>query len=179
MTQEHPITPPPPHLLKKFSAQAQDEAKKRNGAGYLKTFATLCIEWAMNSQPTPNDRQIRSSEICPPPELVRQWMERTEYDEHTWFYESYIAEQAARWGADRELEACCEWLVKNGWFEPRGKCITNLRAARRPKPMSLKKQALKELKDWTDEKHGPGGEVSLCEGLSVAIVREALESLPD
>jgi hypothetical protein len=34
--------------------------------------------------------------ITPPFDLVRQWMERTEYDEHTWFYEMYIAEQAAQ-----------------------------------------------------------------------------------
>jgi hypothetical protein len=70
MTNQHPITPPPPHLLKKFSAQAQAEANKRNGTGYLKTVATLCIEWFVNSQSTSNDRQIRSSEITPPPELV-------------------------------------------------------------------------------------------------------------
>ena len=138
MTDQHPITPPP-HLLKKFSAQAQDETKKRNGAGYLKTFATLCIEWALNSQPTPNDRQIRSSEITPPPELVRQWMERTEYDEHTWFYESYIAEQAARWGANQELDACCKDIfeiiagvyagrVIEDWSE----LISLLRDGRRP-----------------------------------------------
>jgi hypothetical protein len=67
MTNQHPITPPPPHLLKKFSAQAQAEANKRNGTGYLKTVATLCIEWFVNSQSTSNDRQIRSSEIEPPP----------------------------------------------------------------------------------------------------------------
>ena len=70
--QQHPITPPPPHLLKKFSAQAQAEASKRNGAGYLKTVATLCIEWFVNSQSTSNDRQIRSSEIAPPPTLKEQ-----------------------------------------------------------------------------------------------------------
>ena len=46
-------------------------------------------------------------------------------------------------------------------------------------PPSLKEQALKELKDWTNEKHGPGGEVFLCEGLSVDIIRRALESLPE
>jgi hypothetical protein len=73
MSQQHPITPPPPHLLKKFSAQAQAEANKRNGTGYLKTVATLCIEWFVNSQSTSNDRQIRSSEIEPPTELVREW----------------------------------------------------------------------------------------------------------
>jgi hypothetical protein len=78
--QQHPITPPPPHLLKKFSAQAQAEASKRNGAGYLKTVATLCIEWFVNSQSTSNDRQIRSSEITPPPELVQQWWAEETYD---------------------------------------------------------------------------------------------------
>ena len=80
--------------------------------------------------------------ITPPPELVRQWMERTEYDEHTWFYESYIAEQAARWGADQELEACCEWLVRNYNYPEVG---NPLRDARRPEPPSLKEQALQAL----------------------------------
>jgi len=79
-----------------------------------------------------------ANSITPPPELVRQWMERTEYYEHTWFYESYIAEQAARWGADQELEACCEWFVRD-WTDI--ETADNLRAARRPKPPSLKEQA--------------------------------------
>ena len=83
----------------------------------------------------------RQHPITPPPELVRQWMERTEYDEHTWFYESYIAEEAARWGADQELEACCEWLsARTGFMDAH-----DLRAARRPKPPSLKEQALAAL----------------------------------
>jgi hypothetical protein len=72
MTQDHLITPPPPHLLKKFSAQAREESNKRNGAGYLKTFATLCIEWAINCQATSNLSQIRSSEIQPPPGLLAE-----------------------------------------------------------------------------------------------------------
>jgi hypothetical protein len=80
--------------------------------------------------------------ITPPPELVRKWMERTEYDEDTWFYESYIAEQAAQWGAGQELQACCEWLEQNvgRWEIPMA-----LREARRPKPPSLKEQSLKHL----------------------------------
>ena len=133
MTDKHPITPPPPHLLKKFSAQAQDEAKKRNGAGYLKTFATLCIEWAVNSETTSNDRQIRSSEIEPPSELVYQWR-----DSGGGFDDVDFATQAARWGADQELEACCEHL-KRIWAP--SDTIDSLRAARRPKPPSLKEQA--------------------------------------
>jgi len=83
--------------------------------------------------------------ITPPPELVRQWMERTEYDEHTWFYESYIAEQAARWGADQELEACCEWTYRQ--FKLGLQWSKDLRAARRPKPPSLKEQALAALSE--------------------------------
>jgi hypothetical protein len=83
--------------------------------------------------------------ITPPPELVREWMERTEYDEHTWFYESYIAERAAQWGADQELEACCEWMTSMGYWGDDGKAIPALRAARRPKLPSLKGQALEIL----------------------------------
>jgi hypothetical protein len=146
MTQTHPITPPPPHLLKKFSAQAQDEAKKRNGAGYLKTFATLCIEWALNSQPTPNDRQIRSSEITPPPALRQLWAQQAQRmnprDPIAW--QEHIANQAAQWGADQELEACCEWLKKNI------EChitIGFLRDARRPEPPSLKERLSKAIID--------------------------------
>ena len=68
--------------------------------------------------------------ITPPPELVRQWMEHTEYDEHTWFYESYIAEQAAQWGADQELVACCHYFAR----DLRESLALELRAARRPEP---------------------------------------------
>ena len=50
--------------------------------------------------------------MTPPPELVRTWMDRTEHDKDTWFYESYIAEQAARWGADQELDACCNDILE-------------------------------------------------------------------
>ena len=146
MTNQHPITPPPPHLLKKFSAQAQAEANKRNGTGYLKTVATLCIEWFVNSQSTSNDRQIRSSEIEPPPELVEQWeeqfLERPTIN-GCWI-QSYIATQAARWGADMELEACCEWFANDAVSEVVS-VVAELRAARRPEPQTLNSVALQML----------------------------------
>jgi hypothetical protein len=41
--------------------------------------------------------------ITPPPELVQEWA-------HSSPNELFIAHQAARWGADQELKACCEWL---------------------------------------------------------------------
>ena len=69
--------------------------------------------------------------ITPPPELVHKWiMEATE--------PSYVPTQAARWGADQELEACCEWLVA----DDRKNVSKHLRAARRPKPPSLKETML-------------------------------------
>jgi hypothetical protein len=108
-----------------------------------------------------------TSEITPPPELFKQW-EGTP--------RSLAFEAAYRAGADAELEACCEQLRSLG---PGQQTIDRLRTARRPKPLSLKEAALKELKDWTDEKHGPGGEVYLCEGLNVARIRNALEQLDD
>jgi hypothetical protein len=116
--------------------------------------------------------------LTPPPEMIARW-------EKDWHHakvkhvqlEDHIATQAARWGADQELEACCEWMANR--YGDESHAIGLLRAARRPNPPSLKQQALKELKDWTDEKHGPGGEVHLCEGLSVAIIRRALEQLDD
>jgi hypothetical protein len=82
--------------------------------------------------------------ITPSPELVQQWMAE--------FYGTVvapgeattdIATRAAQWGADQELEACCEWVSKYlpylGDFPmPEDK----LRAVRRPNPPSLKEQAL-------------------------------------
>lgn len=84
--------------------------------------------------------------ITPPPELVQQWLAEGHHQDYCSATEHAIA-QAARWGADQELEACCEWVNDN--FDH---CISTdrsdwLRAARRPKPPSLKKQALKALED--------------------------------
>ena len=174
MTQEHPITPPPPHLLKKFSAQAQDEAKKRNGAGYLKTFAILCIEWAMNSKTTPNDRQIRSSEIEPSSELVEQWRDQAPEGKGCQIRETWLATQAARWGADQELEACCVWLED---FNCSKRFTAELRTARRPKPSSLKEQALQALANADGADHPVV--VTVLTADQHALIRKALEQLDD
>ena len=147
MTQEHPITPPPPHLLKKFSWQAREESNKRNGAGYLKTFARLCIEWA-NSKSTSSLSQIRSSEIQPPPELFADWLRQAfEYNPHDHspgVLSGFMARKAAQWGADQELEACCEWLDREGWSGE----SHSLRAARRLQPPTLQERALQLLERY-------------------------------
>jgi len=83
--------------------------------------------------------------IAPPPEVIGEWwiawdaLDESERPR----LEDFIAARAAQWGADQELKACCEWLDREGWSgESR-----QLRATRRPKPPSLKEQAIAVLED--------------------------------
>lgn len=86
--------------------------------------------------------------ITPSPEMVEQWMKQwrdTSYNPFHFY--CYIAARAAQWGADQELEACCDWLfrepVTHEIVGRDGRYLDfELRAARRPKPPSLKEQAL-------------------------------------
>ena len=108
--------------------------------------------------------------ITPPPELVEQWIEQGVSRPPSADYMTCFATLAARWGADQELEACCEWL--HAWTQdkhPGG--IKNLRAARRPKPPSLKEQALDML-----SQHNDGWAPSAKEWDTI---RRALEQLHD
>ena len=79
--------------------------------------------------------------ITPPSELVEQWKQQwLNATARNIDLATYISIQAYRAGADQELEACCEWLHSKG--SPNA---PRLRAARRPKPPSLKEQALAKL----------------------------------
>ena len=107
--------------------------------------------------------------ITPPPELFEQWEAETAHttNDESW----HVAVQAARWGADQELEACCEWLCA----VERWKTVADrLRYARRPKPPSLKEQALEMLECIPT--HDSGGRPN---GIDVSIIRRALEQLDD
>ena len=110
--------------------------------------------------------------ITPPPELVGQWItEAADLQLLTPSNLSHLATQAARWGADQELEACCEWLV-NSLSEDPQEVSQELRTARRPKPPSLKEQALDALRE---------AESTGClyvNGRS-DLIRKALEALPN
>ena len=55
-----------------------------------------------------------------------------------------IATKAAQWGADQELKACCEWFSADAVSEVID-VVSELRAARRPKPPSLNSIALQML----------------------------------
>jgi hypothetical protein len=103
--------------------------------------------------------------ITPPRELVREWYGSEDCPDGANALANYLCTQAAQWGADQELEACCEWL------DARWGAKKQLRAARRPKPPSLKKQALAVIENF-----------AICDHLSPqdsATIRRALEALDD
>ena len=87
---------------------------------------------------------ISSSPITPPTELVEKWHDAwiDAKVKHNGLMD-FIATQAAQWGADQELEACRDWLFLNGYGY--ASTISKLITARRPKPPSLKEQALAAL----------------------------------
>ena len=84
--------------------------------------------------------------ITPPPELVEQWRnEWIERREPSGWVGYYIAIQAARWGADQQLELDARWLDHNALNETHLKITPIgdvLKEAMRPKPPSLKELAL-------------------------------------
>jgi hypothetical protein len=111
--------------------------------------------------------------IAPPPELVLRW-------EHEWNTlgrrhpdatntASYVATRAAQWGADRELEACCQWLC-TGYADT----AEHLRTARRPQPSSLKLQALAALYAVVT-----GANDTREQRQDLETIRRALEALPN
>lgn len=111
--------------------------------------------------------------ITPPPELLQQWA--TEYwgnpGESIGKGEKYIAIQAARWGADQELEACVNY-VDNAVS---GNKARALRAARRPKPPSFAEDALEALEVEDDSMPLR----SLKRAQRFALIRAALERLKE
>jgi hypothetical protein len=104
--------------------------------------------------------------ITPPPEMVQKWLAEIWHEGtpvRVALSDEYIATRAAQWGADQELEACCADLrtiygiQMSKW----------LRSMRRPKPPSLKEQALRRLDYVT------------AFGDDKDIIRRALESIND
>ena len=110
---------------------------------------------------------INEPPITPPPELVQQWdIEGRHQDYCT--VASHIAARAAQWGADQELEACCEYVYERLKLTTVACIAQELRAVRRPKEPSLKEQALEQMEAL--ESHG----AALC---NLGVLRRALEAL--
>jgi hypothetical protein len=111
-------------------------------------------------------------------ELVQRFMHEAGFpiadpDDEMIFPEAKFMKLASRLvqhGADQELEACC-LLLDNGEHAASYGChdSTSLRAARRPKPPSLKEQALAVLDDCADR----------LDGAHENTIRRALEALPN
>ncbi len=112
----------------------------------------------------------------PPPELVLQWIgehfDCTAGGELS-DLERFLTIRAAQWGADQELEACCEWLASQPLSMRK---IPDLRFFRRPKSASLKDQAKQA---WLRFMNTDGHDSAEDEEYDVEIIRRALESLPD
>lgn len=106
--------------------------------------------------------EIDPHPAIPPADLLKEW-------EDLWFDEQEHADvlliRAFQAGADQELEACCEWADIS--LDLGG--ATSLRAVRRPKPPSLKEQALQTLKYPKD----------FWSETEVDTIRRALEALSD
>ena len=122
---------------------------------------------------------MKTNPITPPPELVEQWEEQwCDMPVIRPSINSYIATQAAQWGADQEMKACC-LLLDDGEHSASYGCHngTSLRAARRPKPPSLKAQALQAAQRFYANGHEDCNDEEVKDDFD--IIRRALESLPD
>ena len=102
--------------------------------------------------------------IAPPPDLREQWLQSP--------HDALV--QAARWGADQQLQLDAKWLDHNALNETHLKITPIgdvLKEAMRPKPPSLKEQALLAIDTAVaDGRLSP--DVS-------NVVRRALEQLDD
>jgi hypothetical protein len=109
--------------------------------------------------------------ITPPEELVDQWndtyYEPNRPNKESVYLRHYIAIEAARWGADQELEACVNYI--DTYISGNG--ARAMRKMRRPKPPSLKEQALLAIDTAVAD-----GRLS---AVVADVVRRALEQLDD
>jgi hypothetical protein len=106
--------------------------------------------------------------IIPSADLILQWRTQWQNDNEEIEITNLIY-QAARWGGDQELEACCNWLEQNQSTDPE-ETVEKLYEERRGDGLTVKEQALQAL------------EVLVEEGLdkkSYDVLLDALESLPD
>ena len=117
----------------------------------------------MTDQPSNN---FPSDVFYPPNELVDTWANKYEGHMPEWVLR-HLAAEAAQWGADQELEACCALIDDWGLDLDED----DFRAARRPEPISLKKLALERC-DQLEE-------LDILTEETLGILRSALKELPN
>jgi len=111
--------------------------------------------------------------ITPLPELVQQWIGNyygCPVSGELAGVETAIATHAAQWGADQELLACGNYLKQCVAWEEED--VIEFYNYRRPKPSSLKEQALAQLSSVETDlrRHGI---------INTDYIRRALEQLDD
>jgi len=111
--------------------------------------------------------------ITPPPELIKDWqaeLPNAIFDGYCFpKREAHLCVRAAQWGADQELEACVKLLELSD-----KNARDFLYSARRPKPPSLKEQALLALSHLVK-----GADESMDTTEAAEYIRRALEQLDD
>jgi len=127
--------------------------------------------------------------ISPPRELVLQWASESLATQD-------LCNRAAQWGydqrgevneaelqkaRDQELEACCKWLQCEAGDSATEFVAGDLRSARRPKPPSLKEQALEDLDQIDGHAVDQLSAYVIHDDLKqrVSNIRRALEALPN
>ena len=124
---------------------------------------------------------MKTNPITPPRELVREWYGSEDCPDGANALANYLCTQAAQWGADQELEACCEHMRDHQWGfveRPDGTKIHRaiyLQQSRRPKPPSLKEQALEALGRFSANSHTTAHQMQN----DFDLFRRALQSLDD
>jgi hypothetical protein len=117
-----------------------------------------------------------------PPGLFADWLAvgRKQYSEPA-LLAGFVAEKAAEWAADQQLMGVNNWIRAAGPYKGvrnelsivrLDSLATELWAAMRPKPPSLKEQALADLDVVIDRLLECGKTVPLS-------IRRAIESIPD
>ncbi len=109
--------------------------------------------------------------ITPSPELVEQWEAETAHTtkDEMW----HVAVQAAQWGADQELNECCEFLLL--WYN--GRAAVELVNKRRPKLPTLTEQALAILATAGGPDYPT--QMTVLNTDQHILIRRALEALPN
>jgi hypothetical protein len=107
-----------------------------------------------------------------PPELFTEWLSEAllEHDAKSGTVAAIVADKAAQWGADEELNYCCDEL---SFWGSRG-MAERLRSDRRPKPPSLKKQAYDALDTYIYGEPDPKDKER-----TYNTIRRAIEALPN
>ena len=105
------------------------------------------------------------SQITPPLELIQEWACMLEHRS-----DADVFTKAVQWGSDQELEACLLCL-RNSGYEKIAQCLHD---DRRPKPPSLKGQALTAL-----HAVATGANDTREQHQDLDTIRKALEALPN